>query len=69
MTVTRGSVGMDDVDRFQAAGYTSQHVLGIALAIACKTLSNYTNHLAGTEVDAAMADYVLSDDSNAENAA
>ncbi len=61
MTETRGSVGKDDVDRFLAAGYTSQHVLGVVLAIACKTFSNYTNHLVGTEVDAAMAGYALTD--------
>jgi hypothetical protein len=40
-----------------AADFTSQHVLGIVQAIACKTYSNYVNHLAATEVDAAFADY------------
>ena len=46
-----------EVDTFLAAGVSSQHVLGIVQAIACKTYSNYVNHLAATEVDAAFADY------------
>ncbi len=69
MVVTRGSVGKDDVDRFLAAGYSNQHILGIVLAIACKTFSNYTNHLAGTEVDAAMAGYVRPEDDLSANVA
>ncbi|MGR3513208.1 MAG: carboxymuconolactone decarboxylase family protein [Paracoccaceae bacterium] len=62
MTRLRGAVEKDDVDRFLAAGFTNQHVFGVILAIACKTFSNYTNHLVGTEVDTAMAAYALSSD-------
>ena len=69
MTLLRGAVEKDDVDRFLAAGFTSQHVFGVILAIACKTFSNYTNHLVGTEVDTAMAAYALSGDDLAESAA
>lgn len=69
MTLLRGAVEKDDVDRFLASGFTNQHVFGVILAIACKTFSNYTNHLVGTEVDPAMAGYALSDDDLAENAA
>ncbi len=69
MTVLRGAVGTDDVDRFLAAGFTNQNIFGVILAIACKTFSNYTNHLVGTEVDTAMAGYALSDDDLAESAA
>lgn len=57
MTVRRGVVDRADIDAFLATGYTEQHMLGIVLAIGCKVLSNYTNHLAGTEVDAAFAEY------------
>lgn len=66
MTVLRGAVEQDDVDRFLAAGFTNQHVFGVILAIACKTFSNYTNHLVETEVDAPMAAYALSGDDLAD---
>jgi uncharacterized peroxidase-related enzyme len=48
----RGWVGEADVDAFQAAGYGPQQVLEVVLGIGMKTLSNYTNHIAGTELDA-----------------
>lgn len=57
MTEKRGLPDQAEVDSFLAAGFTAQHSLGIVQAIACKTYSNYVNHLAGTEVDAAFADY------------
>ncbi len=57
MTETRGMPARADVDNFLAAGFTSQNVLGIVQAIACKTYSNYVNHLAATEVDAAFTPY------------
>ena len=69
MTLLRGAVENEDVVRFLDAGFTNRHVLGVILAIACKTLSNYTNHLVGTEIDAAMAAYAPSGDDPAESAA
>lgn len=57
MVLTRGNPGKAAVDAFLAAGYGEQQVLGVVLAIACKTLSNYVNHLAGTPVDAMFAAY------------
>ena len=57
MVEKRGLPDKAEVDSFLAAGFTSQHVLGIVQAIACKTYSNFVNHLAATEVDAAFADY------------
>lgn len=42
-----------------AAGFSERQVLYIILAIAVKTLSNYTNHALGTEVDAVFAAYQL----------
>ena len=68
MTLLRGAVEKDDVDRFLAAGFTNQHVFGVIFAIASKTFSNYTNHLVGAEVDTPMAAYALSDDDLAESA-
>ncbi|MFL9935092.1 carboxymuconolactone decarboxylase family protein [Paraburkholderia sp. RL18-103-BIB-C] len=51
MVVSRGRPSEEDLDAFQAAGYTEQNVLDIILAIAVKTISNYTNHLFHTDVD------------------
>lgn len=57
MVLKRGAPDQAEVDAFLAAGYEPRHTLGIVLAIATKTLSNYVNHLAGTEVDAMFAAY------------
>ena len=51
----RGRPRQSDLDLFRAAGYTDAQVLQIVLAIGVKTLSNYTNHLCGTEIDGAFA--------------
>ncbi|WP_254216557.1 carboxymuconolactone decarboxylase family protein [Tabrizicola sp. TH137] len=59
MLLSRGNPGKPAVDAFLSAGYAEQHVLGVVLAIACKTFSNYVNHLAGTPVDAVFAPYKL----------
>ncbi len=69
MTVRRGSVERADVDAFLAAGYTEQHVLGIVLAIGCKVFSNYTNHLARTDVDAVFAEYAAETSGKTSDAA
>lgn len=57
MVVSRGNPGQKAVDAFLAAGYTETHVLGVVLGIACKTFSNYVNHLSGTPVDDAFEAY------------
>lgn len=57
MVLSRGNPGRAAVDAFFAAGYTDQQILGTVLAIACKTFSNYVNHLAGTPVDDVFAAY------------
>ena len=44
-----------DTSAFREAGYSEQHVLDVILGIGLKTLSNYTNHIAGTPVDEAFA--------------
>ena len=48
---TRGRPNEHDLADFLAAGYSERQVLEIVLALAVKTLSNYTNHLFDTEVD------------------
>ena len=51
----RGHVSDQRVREFLEAGYTRQNVLEVIFAIAMKTLSNYTNHLADTPVDKAFS--------------
>ena len=51
----RGWPTEDEIDVFLDAGYTRQTVLEIILGTALKTLSNYTNHVAATDLDPAFA--------------
>lgn len=55
MTLSRGRPSDADVAAFKAAGYGERHILGVILAISIKTLSNYTNHVFKTPLDAAFA--------------
>ncbi|HKK37300.1 MAG TPA: carboxymuconolactone decarboxylase family protein [Paracoccaceae bacterium] len=59
MVESRGEPAKADVEAFLSAGYESRHVLGIILAIGVKTYSNYTNHVAGTEIDEAFAGHAV----------
>ncbi|HYE38116.1 carboxymuconolactone decarboxylase family protein [Methylocaldum sp.] len=52
---TRGQPSRRDVESFLAAGYSERSILEIILAIAVKTLSNYSNHLFHTSVDPVFA--------------
>ena len=56
---TRGRPSQADLSGFRAAGFSDRHALEIVLALAVKTLSNYSNHLFHTEVDGMFADYRL----------
>jgi uncharacterized peroxidase-related enzyme len=51
----RGWPSKETVDQFTRAGYTPAQALEVVLGIGLKTLSNYTNHLAATPIDAAFA--------------
>ncbi len=51
----RGWVDEATQQAFLDAGYNPPQMLEVILAIAMKTLSNYTNHIAGTPVDEPMA--------------
>ena len=42
---------------FSEAGYTRQNALEVVLGVTMKTLSNYTNHLASTPLDAQFEPY------------
>ena len=48
----RGHVTQEDLDTFYAAGYGEQQVLEVILGLSQKVISNYTNHIANTAVDA-----------------
>lgn len=45
----KGWLKEQDVQQFLEAGYTQAHVFEVILGIAMKTLTNYSNHLAGAE--------------------
>ncbi|MEX2479322.1 MAG: carboxymuconolactone decarboxylase family protein [Gammaproteobacteria bacterium] len=51
MVERRGLPRKADVQHFLEAGYTEHNILDIVLAIAVKTISNYSNHLFHTELD------------------
>lgn len=50
----RGWVSDADTDAFLAAGYTRRNVLDVVLGVATKVMSNYTNHIVHTPLDAFM---------------
>ncbi len=54
---TRGNISQEDLKDFYAAGYKEQQVLEIILGVSQKVISNYTNHIANTPVDAAFKDF------------
>lgn len=58
MVTNRGRPSQDDVATFLRAGYTNEQVLQVILAIGIKTLSNYTNHVCHTPLDAPFASRV-----------
>ena len=51
---TRGWPSDADTAAFLGAGYGKQQVLEVVLGVGMKTLSNYTNHVAGTPLDQAF---------------
>ncbi len=51
---TRGWPKETDVQAFLNAGYTRQNILEVILGTALKVMSNYTNHIAKTELDDAF---------------
>lgn len=51
----RGYPSEESLKHFLAAGYTKSQVLEVVLGVGFKTLSNYTNHIADTQLDQAFA--------------
>ena len=64
MTLTivrnRGHVSQEDLNTFYAAGYGERQVLDIILGLSQKIISNYTNHIANTPVDAPFQKFAWS---------
>lgn len=54
---SRGLPIDSEVREFLQAGFKEEQILEIVLAIAVKTISNYTNHLFNTPVDPVFASY------------
>lgn len=52
---SRGWPSESQIRTFLKAGYTPQTILEVILGTALKTLSNYTNHVAETDLDPAFA--------------
>lgn len=59
MVESRGLPLHSELEAFRAAGYGDAHALQIVLAIAVKTLSNFSNHLTRPEIDPVFAEFAL----------
>lgn len=56
----RGWVGESEIAGFLAAGFAQDQVLDVVTGVVQKTLSNYVNHIADTELDDAFAPFAWS---------
>ena len=54
LILNRGKIAEVELKAFFAAGYSAQQALEVILGIAVKTMSNYTNSIAGTPLDKAV---------------
>lgn len=61
MVIKRGLPDRKEVEAFLSAGYEEKDILEIILAIAVKTISNYTNHIFHTEVDEVFSKHLWID--------
>lgn len=53
----RGNVKDEELQAFYDAGYEERQVLEIILGVSQKVISNYTNHIANTPIDAPFQKY------------
>ncbi|WP_286746850.1 carboxymuconolactone decarboxylase family protein [Aquabacterium sp. UBA2148] len=56
---TQGRPSPETVQAFLRAGFQEQHILWLILAVAVKTLSNFSNHAFGTVLDDRFAAHAL----------
>jgi uncharacterized peroxidase-related enzyme len=54
LILNRGKIAETELKAFFAVGYSAQQALEVILGIAVKTMSNYTNSIAGTPLDRAV---------------
>lgn len=54
LILNRGKIAEAELKAFFAVGYSAQQALEVILGIAVKTMSNYTNSIAGTPLDRAV---------------
>ena len=59
MFLSRGLVTSAEAAAFLAAGYKERQIMDIILAISVKILSNYSNHIFHSELDAAFKPYAV----------
>ena len=64
----RGWAADDDVQAFLDAGYTQQQILEVIVGLAYKVISNYTNHIADTPVDAVFKKFAWEKPASSEAA-
>jgi AhpD family alkylhydroperoxidase len=57
VVVNRGDIAEEQTDAFIAAGFSKQQVLEVLVAVATKVISNYTNHIAHTPAETALAQF------------
>jgi len=55
INLKRGWPNQEDIDALLEVGYTNQTILEVIVGTSFKVLSNYTNHVASTPVDATFA--------------
>ncbi|MDT8399860.1 MAG: carboxymuconolactone decarboxylase family protein [Pseudomonadales bacterium] len=61
MVSSRGLPSKAEAKKFLDAGFTEKNILEILLAIAVKTISNYSNHMLHTPLDAPFKDWEWKD--------
>ncbi|MDZ7938138.1 MAG: carboxymuconolactone decarboxylase family protein [Rhodoferax sp.] len=59
LVLQRGQLTATQAQAFYAAGYSEHQLLYIVLALAVKTLSNYSNHAFDPQLDAPFAAYAV----------
>lgn len=55
IVTTRGYPSRDAIAAFDAAGYGEAQMLEVIFGVGLKTIANYINHIAGTQLDDAFA--------------
>jgi len=55
----RGQISEEDMSEFLRAGYTREQALDVVTNIATKVMSNFTNHMAGTELDEPIKPFAI----------